>query len=101
MASRSRSYGETTHQYYNHDITHQAEPACRLFGGAELVRPRRTLPGSVLAPRSLRGSLNRLLPPSILIFRVTSVSGLVAGVDAMLDGVVVLGGEPPEMPGGR
>lgn len=43
-----------------------------------------TLSGNVLAPRSRRGSLNRLLLPSILILRVTKVSWFVADVDAMI-----------------
>ena len=48
--------------------------------------------GRVLAPRSRRGSLNLLLVPSILILRVTSVSGLVVeGVAMMAEGRVWVG----------
>ncbi len=43
----------------------------------------RTLSGRVLAFKSLSGSLNRRLVPSILIFNVTRVSWLVVLVDAM------------------
>jgi hypothetical protein len=46
---------------------------------------QRTLAGRVLAPRSRRGSLNLLLVPSILILRVTRVSGLVEGVAMAVD----------------
>lgn len=48
------------------------------------MRRNRSLSGNVLAPRSRRGSLNRLLLPSILILRVTKVSWFVADVDAMI-----------------
>lgn len=51
-----------------------------------------TLPGSVLAPRSRRGSLNRLLVPSMLILRVMTVSGLVVeGVAMAADAAVDVG----------
>ena len=44
-----------------------------------------TLSGRVLAPRSRSGSLNLRLLPSILILRVTSVSGVGAVMDAMME----------------
>jgi hypothetical protein len=52
----------------------------------EAAEARRTLAGRVLAPRSRRGSLNLLLPPSIFILSETRVSGLVAEFAAMVAG---------------